>query len=97
MRVIAVKTLRIFWEKHADACGPLEAWLEHVKRSNWINPSDLQKNYGADAVLPNNRAVFNIKGNHYRLIVQIHYKSSICFIRFIGTHAEYDKVDVRKV
>lgn len=97
MQVIAAKTLWFFWEKHADARGPLEAWLEHVKRVNWHDPSDLQKDYGADVVLPNNRAVFNTKGNHYRLIVQIHYKSSICFIRFIGTHAEYDRVDVLKV
>jgi len=97
MRVIAEKTIRLFWEKHADARGPLEAWLEHVKKSHWENPSELLKDYGDAAILPNNRAVFHIKGNRYRLVVQIHYKSSIFFIRFIGIHAEYDKVDMMKV
>jgi mRNA interferase HigB len=97
MRVIAEKTLRLFWEKHADARGSLEAWLEHVKRSHWQNPAELSKDYGDEVILPHNRAVFKIKGNQYRLIVQIHYKSSICFIRFIGTHSEYDKIDVMKV
>ena len=92
MRIIAEKTLCEYWEKHAIVQKALEAWLEEVHRANWKKPSDLQYIYGNDVVLPNNRAVFNIKGNAYRLIVHIHYKSNIVFIRFIGTHAEYDKI-----
>lgn len=96
MRVITERRLRIFWEQHAEARGPLEAWLEHVRRAEWTMPSDVQKDYGDDVILPNNRAVFNIKGNKYRLVVHIHYKSQILFVRFIGTHTEYDHIDVAK-
>jgi len=97
MRVIAEKTLRLFWKQRADARGALEAWLEHLKRVEWNTPADLQRDYGNDAVLPDNRAVFNIKGNKYRLVAHIHYKSQILYIRFIGTHAEYDRIDATKI
>jgi mRNA interferase HigB len=97
MRVVAEKTLRFFWMQHADAHGPLEAWLEFVKRVEWNTPADLQRDYGNDAVLPNNRAVFNIKGNKYRLVAHIHYKSQIIFIRFLGTHAEYNRINATKI
>ena len=97
MRVIAEKTLRDYWQKHPIVRKSLEAWLEDVHRADWKRPTDLQSIYGDDVVLPDDRAVFNIKGNAYRLVVHIHYKSNIVFIRFIGTHAEYDKVDATKV
>ncbi len=97
MRVIAEKTLRLFWVQHADARGALEAWLEFVERVVWNTPADLQRDYGDDTVLPNNRAVFNIKGNKYRLVAHIHYQSQIVYIRFIGTHAEYDRIDATRI
>jgi mRNA interferase HigB len=97
MRVIAQKTLREYWEKHSQARRPLQAWLEHVQRTAWEKPTDVQKDYGGDVILPNNRAVFNIKGNDYRLVVHIHYKSQIIFIRFIGTHKEYDRIDAATI
>lgn len=97
MRVIAQKTLRDFWKKHPQARRPLQAWLEYVQRTVWKTPSDLRKAYKDDVVLPNNRAVFNIKGNNYRLVVHIHYKSQIIFIRFIGTHKAYDKIDATTI
>ena len=97
MRVISKKTLRDYWTRHTIVRGALEAWLEHVERACWTTPSDLQADYGANAVLNENRAVFNIKGNNYRLVVHIHYQSKIVFIRFIGTHAEYDRIDVLTV
>jgi mRNA interferase HigB len=97
MRVIAQKTLRDYWENHSQARRPLQAWLEHVQRAAWKKPSDVQKDYGNDVILPNNRAVFNIKGNDYRLVVHIHYKSQIIFIRFIGTHKEYDRIDAATI
>lgn len=97
MRVVKRKTLQDFWRNHADARGPLEAWLEHVVRATWEKPSDIQVDFGDDVILPNNRAVFNIKGNNYRLVVHIHYSSKIFFIRFIGTHAEYNKIDATTI
>ncbi|MCB0046939.1 MAG: type II toxin-antitoxin system HigB family toxin [Caldilineaceae bacterium] len=93
MRVIAKKTLREFWERHTDVKPQLQAWLEDTERAKWQTPRDIQDIYGADTVLPGNRAVFNIKGNNYRLVVEIHYNTGIAYIRFIGTHAEYDRID----
>jgi len=97
MRVIAKRTLREFWERHADVKPQLQAWLENAERAAWNTPRDIQDIYGVDAVLPGNRAVFNIKGNNYRLVVQIHYNTGIVYIRFIGTHAEYDRIDALRI
>ncbi len=97
MRVIAEKTLREYWKKYPVVRKILEAWLEDVLRADWKKPADLQGIYGDDVILPGDRAVFNIKGNAYRLVVHIHYKSGLVFIRFIGTHAEYDKIDATTV
>jgi mRNA interferase HigB len=97
MRVIAKKTLDEFCRRHAEVESPLRAWYDHVKRANWLTPADVQRDYGSDVILPNNRAVFNIKGNNYRLVVAINYKTRIVFIRFIGTHAEYDDIDARMI
>ena len=77
MRIIAESTLKEYWERHADARGQLEAWRDFVYRAKWNTPQDVQKDYGDDVILPNNRAVFNIKGNSYRLVVEFHYKSQI--------------------
>ena len=93
MRVISKKILREYWERHADVQHPLQAWLEDAERAEWRTPSDVRRDYGDDAVLPDNRAVFNIKGNRYRLVTKIHYNTGIVYIRFVGTHAEYDRID----
>ncbi len=94
MRVISKKILRACWERHADVKRPLQAWLEDIERADWKTPRDVQKAYGDDAVLPDNRVVFNIKGNRYRIVTKIHYNTGIVYIRFVGTHAEYDRIDV---
>jgi mRNA interferase HigB len=86
-----------FWSQHAEAEGALKAWYDHVKRAHWQTPADIQKDYGMDAILADNRAVFNIKGNRYRLVVRINSGAQSIYIRFIGTHAEYDRVDVKKI
>jgi mRNA interferase HigB len=96
VHIISKKAIIEFWLQHADAEGPLKAWYDHVKRAHWQTPADIQKDYGAGVVLPDNRAVFNIKGNRYRLVVRINYTAQSIYIRFIGTHTEYDKVDVTK-
>jgi len=93
MRIIAVRTLREFWESHADAEQPLKAWYKEATDTRWKEPNEIKQRYPSADVLPGNRIVFNIKGNTYRLIVKIHYNTGIVFIRFVGTHAEYDKID----
>lgn len=96
MRVIAKRTLRDFWEKHADSEQQLKAWYHEAEQANWKSPNDIKKGYPSASILEDNRMVFNIKGNNYRLIVRINYNYGIVWIRFIGTHAEYDKVDATK-
>jgi mRNA interferase HigB len=97
MRVIARKILKEFWSKHADAAQPLKAWFHEAGRANWKSFADIKARYSAADRLPDNRVVFDIKGNKYRLIVKIHYNTGVIFIRFIGTHAEYDKIDATTI
>ncbi len=97
MHIFSRKTLREFWENHANAKRPLQAWLEDAKRADWKSPQDIQKTFGDDVILPDNRAVFNIRGNHYRLVVKIHYNRGHVYIRFIGTHAEYDRINAQTI
>lgn len=97
MRVIARRTLREFYAVHADAKSALEAWFHEVNAAKWAGPQDIKERYPSADILPGNRAVFNIKGNHYRIIVKIHYNTGIVFIRFVGVHAEYDKIDATTI
>lgn len=97
MRVIAKKVLREFWEKHNDCEEQLKSWYKEVEEAIWNSPNDIKKDYPSASILPENRVVFNIKGNHYRLIVKINFSFSIVFIRFIGTHSQYDKIDASKI
>ena len=97
MRIVALKTVRFFSQKHADCKLALEAWVAEVKGSNWKSPLDIKKHYPSADILPDNRIVFNIKGNRFRLITKVHYNTEIVFIRFIGTHADYDKIDASQV
>lgn len=97
MRIIARKSLREFWLKHADSEGALRAWFHECTHATWRSPQDIKQDYPAADIIPGNRIVFNIKGNHYRLIVKIHYNTGIVYIRFIGTHREYDRIDAETV
>ena len=97
MRVIAKRTLREFWEKHEDCEQQLKAWYHEAENAYWKTPNDIKKEYPSASFLITNRVVFNIKGNHYRLIVKINFDFGIVWIRFIGTHAEYDKIDATKI
>ena len=97
MRIIAIRTLRVFWSGHADAEQPLKAWYQEVRESKWSGPVEIKARYPSADILPGNRAVFNIKGNTYRLIIKVHYNRQIVYIRFVGTHAEYDKIDATKI
>lgn len=97
MRVIALKTLREFWEGHPDARQPLQAWYEDVRYASWQSPADIKSVYRNASIIANNRVVFNIKGNNYRLIVALNYRFGIVYIRFVGTHRDYDRIDAAKV
>ena len=96
-RIIAKRTLREFWENHADSEQYLKTWYQTAKNSNWKSPNDVKMTYINASILKNNRVVFNIKGNSYRLIVKFNYIKQWAFIRFVGTHAEYDKIDADKI
>jgi len=93
MRVISRKTLKDFYEKHAAAKAPLESWFHEAKTAAWETPTDISARFPSADFLPGNRVVFNIAGNHYRLIARIHYNTGIVFVRFVGTHAVYDRID----
>jgi mRNA interferase HigB len=97
MRVIAVSTLRAFWERHPNAEQPLKAWYEEATNATWAQPADIKARYRSASVLKNRRVVFNVKGNDYRLIVAIAYKLQIVCVKFVGTHQEYDAVDAQTI
>lgn len=97
MRIISKKTLRTFWTRHKEAEQSLRAWFHEVQHAEWKTPSDLKTDFPAADILPGNRVVFNIKGNHYRLIAKLHYNTGILFIRFVGTHSQYDRVDANTI
>ena len=93
MRIISRKMLKEFWERHPDAEQALLAWHADVKRANWRSPSDIKRDYKYASFLANNRVVFNVKGNSYRLVAAVQYDFGIVYIRFVGTHQEYDYID----
>jgi mRNA interferase HigB len=97
MRVISRKALRVFWEDHLDSRQALQAWYADVRQANWNSPTDVKTAYRNASFIANNRVVFNIKGNKYRIIVAVQYKFKIVFIRFVGTHREYDQVEAATV
>ena len=97
MRIIARKTLRDFWEQHPDAEEALQAWYHDARTAVWETPTDIRQRYATASIIPNNRVVFNIRGNTYRLIVAINYPFGIIYIRFIGTHREYDHIDAATI
>ena len=97
MRVIAKSTLRAFWEKHADAEVPLKTWYRILEKADWEDSHDIKRVYGDASLVGNNRVVFNIKGNRYRIVVYIIFKFKKVFIRFVGTHQQYDKIDVKNI
>ncbi|WP_322575322.1 type II toxin-antitoxin system HigB family toxin [Fodinibius sp.] len=99
MRVIAKRTLRAFWSipGHEDAKEPLEAWHREALQADWSDPHAVKAQFRSASILKGNRVVFNIAGNKYRLVVKINYPYRVVYVRFIGTHAEYDAIDVEAV
>ncbi|MBF0589956.1 MAG: type II toxin-antitoxin system HigB family toxin [Magnetococcales bacterium] len=100
MRIIAKKRLKLFWESspsYMDAKGPLEAWHALVSKADWSTPSDIKRQFRSASIIKGNRVVFNIAGNKYRLIVKINFPYRVVYVRFIGTHAQYDHIDAENV
>ena len=97
MRVIALSTLKAFWTTHGDAKQSLLSWHQEVKHADWHSPSHVKAVFGTASILQDGRVVFNIAGNKYRLIVWINYPYSVVYIRFIGTHKEYDQIDAHSI
>jgi len=99
MRVIAKATLRNFWGQPAyhDAEQPLKAWHEEASKADWRTPQEAKAQFRNASILGNNRLVFNIGGNKYRLVVAVNFKYRCIYVCFIGTHAQYDAIDAEKV
>jgi mRNA interferase HigB len=97
MRIIAKGTLRDFWGLFPDPEESLLAWYREVEKEDWDTPAKVKAKYGNASIVGDNRVVFNIKGNDYRLVVKINYEYRVVYVRFVGTHAKYDKINVEEV
>jgi mRNA interferase HigB len=97
MRIIALKTIKEFWRKHSETEQSLKAWFDEVEQADWDSPNDVLADFPNTKVLSNDRLIFKIKGNKYRLVVAVKYEFKIVYIRFIGTHAEYDKINAEEI
>ncbi len=97
IRILSKSTLRDFWEKHSDSEQYLKTWYDTAMNSDWKTPADVKRTYVNASILKDNRIVFNIKGNSYRLIAKFNFEKQWIFIRFIGTHNEYDKIDANMI
>ena len=97
VRVISKKIIREFWEKHSDCEQQLKSWYREVEKASWQTFNEIKIDYPSVSILKNNRICFNIKGNNYRLIARINFDYQMIWIRFIGTHVEYDKADVNNI
>lgn len=96
-RIFAKSTLRAFWEKHPDSEQYLKTWYATAMSSDWKSPNDVKHSYASASIFKDSRIVFNIKGNSYRLVVKFNFEHQMAFIRFIGTHEEYDKIDANSI
>jgi mRNA interferase HigB len=97
VRVIAKPVLREFWVKHKDSEQALKSWYKETEDASWKGPGAIKARYPEASILKENRVVFNIKGNKYRLVVRINYDYGIVWIRFIGTHRQYDQIDAQRI
>jgi mRNA interferase HigB len=97
MRIISTGTLRNYWIKHKETREPLRAWVGFAKRAKWKRPRDIRKQFARASILPDNQAVFDICGGNYRLVVKINYDHGIVYIRFMGTHSEYDRINAEEI
>lgn len=97
MKIVAVRTLRDFWEGHPDSEQPLKAWYDEARHATWKTPQDIKDRYARASFVGQNRVVFDIKGNDYRLVVAVAYRFEAIYIKFIGRHADYDRINAATV
>jgi mRNA interferase HigB len=99
MRIISRKALRVFWERpeYADSEQPLRAWFREVSRADWKSPAEIKAAYRNASIVGNDRVVFNIAGNKYRLVVRLNYAYGVVYLRFVGTHRQYDRINVKEI
>ncbi len=97
MRVLSKRKLREFWKRHPDAEQPLAEWYKTVEKADWEAPYQVARTYRSVSIIPGNRLVFNIKGNRYRVVVKVVYEFRRVYVRFVGTHAEYNRIDAAEV
>ncbi len=97
MRVIKLAPLKSFWQRFPDAEQPLRAWFADAEKSTWANHNVIKEHYANASIIGNNRVVFNVGGNKYRLVVAVSYQAGIILIKFVGTHQEYDQIDAETV
>jgi mRNA interferase HigB len=99
MRVIAKSTLKKFWQRpgRSDARGALESFHDEAMKAQWTSPQAVKDQFGTASICGNHRVVFNIAGNKYRLVVEMQYRAGLAWVKFVGTHAEYDRIDVETV
>lgn len=97
MRIIAQRTLREFWQRHADAESALRAWYLEATQATWSSMAEVKRRYPHASVIDRERVVFNIAGNRYRLAVKLWFPGQMIWIKFIGTHRQYDDIDVTKL
>ena len=99
MRVIAKSSLKKFWDRpsYSDARGPLRAWHDEALKAVWRTPQDIKDQFASASICGHNRVVFNVGGNKYRIVVEVQYKAGIVWVKFIGTHAQYDRINVESV
>src|SRR5574343_168885 len=93
MKIISIGALRDYWTKRPEAQQPLQAWVNEIKHATWTQPADIKAKFRNASILKNRRVVFNIKGNDHRLVVAVAYKLQVVYVKFVGTHKEYDAVD----
>jgi len=97
MRIISIKTLKTFWDSYPDSRASLQSWRQKFENSNYKNPQEVINDFRESNFVGNTRIVFNISNNKYRLVAAFRYDKQICWIKFIGTHSQYDKIDVKTV
>ncbi len=97
MRIIARKTLREYWGRHPESEQPLSAWYREVEQADWSSPTGVMERFPNASIISDNRVVFRIRGNNYRIVVKIFYPGKVVYIRFVGTHREYDRINAEEV
>lgn len=97
MRIIATSHLKDFWQSYPDSEQPLLSWIDEAKKAPWANPADIKAQFRSASILKSRRVVFNIKGNDYRLVVAVAYRFAAVYVKFVGTHRQYDAIDADTV